>query len=181
MQALAKEEVWGTCVVARYYEYSQLAGKGASLCEVVLDSFFGETHHLRRTGCSLKFPNGERALLLADPSVLLCDMPALAECLSCKSHAGIVCCPGCANATQENSKMGTPLHALTDKAVRISSTSYKDFVKHSDESIQHVVRKLNDAHERMNLPADDADYLSSEAFGELEKVLGWIITQATLS
>ena len=69
--------------------------------------------------------------------------------------------------------MGTPLHALTDKAVSISSTSYKDFVKHSDESIQHVVRKLNDAHERMNLPADDADYLSSEAFGELEKVLGW--------
>ena len=39
MQALAKEEVWGTCVVARYYEYSQLAGKGASLFEVVLDSF----------------------------------------------------------------------------------------------------------------------------------------------
>ena len=69
--------------------------------------------------------------------------------------------------------MGTPLHALTDKAVSISSTSYKDFVKHSDESIQHVVRKLNDAHERMNLPADDADYLSSEAFGELERVSGW--------
>ena len=77
--------------------------------------------------------------------------------------------------------MGTPLHALTDKAVSISSTSYKDFVKHSDESIQHVVRKLNDAHERMNLPADDADYLSSEAFGELEKSWDGIITQATLS
>jgi hypothetical protein len=168
MQALAKEEVWGVVTVARYSEYSKLAGKGASLFEAVLDHIFGEVHHLRRTGCSLKFPSGERALLLAEPSVLLCDMPALAECLCCKGHPGTICCPGCANATQENTKAAVALHALTDAAVSISNTDWKAFTKHSNESIRHVVQKLNDHHQML---IDGT--LTKDKFAELEQVLGW--------
>ena len=168
MQALAKEEVWGVITVARYSEYTKLAGKGASLFEAVLDHFFGEVHHLRRTGCSLKFPNGERALLVAEPSVLLCDMPALSECLACKGHSGTMCCPGCANATQANSKAEVPLHELTNNAVSISDTNWKSFKKHSNASIRHVVQQVNDAHQDVldgNLHKDD--------FAELEQMLGW--------
>ena len=39
MQALAREEVWGVVTVARYSEYTKLAGRGASLFAAVLDSF----------------------------------------------------------------------------------------------------------------------------------------------
>jgi hypothetical protein len=168
MQALAKEQVWGVVTVARYSEYTKLAGKGASLFEAVLDHFFGEVHHLRRTGCSLNFPNGERALLVAEPSVLLCDMPAIAECLHCKGHAGTICCPGCANATQENTAAEKALHELTDKAVSLSNTDWNAFVKHTDESIRHGVRKLNDHHQSC---LDGR--LSKDKFRDYEQILGW--------
>ena len=168
MQALAKEQVWGVVTVARYSEYTKLAGKGASLFEAVLDHFFGEVHHLRRTGCSLNFPNGERALLVAEPSVLLCDMPAIAECLHCKGHAGTICCPGCANATQENTAAEKALHELTDKAVSLSNTDWNAFVKHTDKSIRHVVRKLNDHHQSCL----DGRH-SKDKFRDYEQILGW--------
>ena len=168
MQALAREEVWGVVTVARYSEYTKLAGRGASLFAAVLDSFFGEVHHLRNTGCSLKFPNGDRALLLAGPSVLLADMPAISECLCCKGHPGTMCCPCCANATQEKTKGLAPLHALTKDAVSISNTEWKAFKKHSNESIRHIVQKLNDNHQ---LVLDGR--LTKGQFEELEQVMGW--------
>jgi len=173
MRALSKEEVWGVMTVSRYHEYTKLAGKAASLFEAVLNQFFGETHHLRRTGCSLRFPDGQRALLLAEASVLLCDMPALSECLCCKGHSGLMCCPCCVNATQEVGKMEIPLHLLTEAAVSIANTNYKDFTKHSDESIRRVEEKINAAHERLMKPRDDPDHLTKDAFGEIETVLGW--------
>jgi hypothetical protein len=168
MQALSHEAVWGVITVARYTEYTQLAGKGASLFEVVLDHLFGETHHFRNTGCSLRFPNGERVLLLAEPSVLLCDMPALSECLSCKGHAGLLCCPACANCTLENPPGDAPLHLLTDDAVSIAETDLSAFKKHSNASIQHVVRRLNDAHQQLL----DKTMTKTE-FEELETIKGW--------
>jgi hypothetical protein len=173
LRALSKEEVWGVMTVSRYYEYTQLAGRHASLFEAVLNQFFGETHHFRKTGCALKFPNGERALLIAEASVLLADLPAMSECISCKGHAGLMCCPGCVNCTQEVGKMAVPLHLLTDMAISLANTSYKDFTKHSDASIRRVQEKLNAAHERLLKPRGDPDHITAEAFGEIETVLGW--------
>ena len=105
---------------------------------------------------------------MADPSVLLCDMPALSECLCCKGHSGLICCPACANATLEKLPQGTPLHTLTEKAVSIASTEWKDFKKHSNESIRHVVRRLDNAHQQF---LDKR--LTKEKFEELETILGW--------
>ena len=149
MQALSKEEVWGVVTVARYSEYTQLAGKSASLFKIVLDQFFGETHNLRRTGCSLRFPNGERKLLLAEPSVLLADMPALSECLLTKGHAGIICCPLCVNATLQNTSATDALHELTEAAVSIANTDFNAFTKHTDESIRYTVQGLRDSHQQL--------------------------------
>ena len=173
LRALSMEEVWGTLICLRYQEYTKLAGKHASLFDAVLDQFFSETHHFRKTGCSLKFPNGERVLLLAKPSVLLADLPALAECLSCKGHAGLMCCPACTNCTPEVGKMAVPLHLLTEKAVSIATTDYKAFTKHTNASIRHVCEKLNVAHERMLKPRGHPDHITKEAFEELEVILGW--------
>lgn len=168
-QALAKEECWGVVTVARYSEYTQLAGKSASLFKLVLDQFFGETHHLRRTGCALRFPNGKRALLLADLSVLLADHPALAECLLCKTHSGLMCCPLCVNCTQENSSSHAgPLHEYTAAAVSISETNWSLFVKHTNDSIRQVIRTLRDSKQ---LVQDGA--LRADDFEELEIIKGW--------
>ena len=168
-QALAKEECWGVVTVARYSEYRQLAGKSASLFKMVLDQFFGETHHMRRTGCALRFPNGKRALLLADLGVLLADQPALAECLLCKGHGGLICCPLCINCTLENSKSDAgPLRRHTSAAVSISETNWSEFVKHTNESIRAVVRTLRD---NKQLVQDGA--LKADDFEELEIFRGW--------
>lgn len=179
LRALSMEEVWGTIICLRYNEYTQLAGKHASLFEAVLNQFFSETHHFRKTGCSLKFPDGERALLLAKPSVLLADLPALAECLCCKGHPGLMCCMACSNCTQEVGKMAVPLHLLTDKAVSIACTDYKAFQKHTDASIRHICEKLNAAHERTLKPRGDPEHLTKEAMSELEIILGWNWTPIT--
>ena len=168
LRALSKEEIWGVVTVARHSEWSKLAGKSASLFKIVLDQFFGEAHHLRRTGCSLRFPNGERKLLLADLSVLLADMPALAECLLTKGHAGLMCCPSCVNATLQNTQAAKALHELTEAAVSIASTDLKDFKKHTDQSIRYVVESLRDSHQ---LLLDKK--MTKEYFEEIETVKGW--------
>ena len=167
MAALSREEVWGTICVARYSEYTKLAGKGGSLFEAVLNHLFGQ-HDFQRGGCSLTFPNGEHALLLAKPSILLADMPALKECLQCKGHSGTLCCPACANAVQQNTAADIPLHQLTDKAISIANTDLKAFTQHTDETIRHTVSKVNEYHEQW-LNGD----LTKDQFGELQQVLGW--------
>ena len=170
LPALAKEEVWGVVTVARYTEWTQLAGKSASLFKIVLDQFFGEVHDLRRTGCSLRFPNGERKLLLADPSVLLADMPAIAECLLTKGHGGLMCCALCVNATLHKTK--TPaeeaLHALTEWAVSITNTDLKAFKKRDNEGIRSSVQELRDSHQQLL----DGEILKKD-FEELEMIKGW--------
>ena len=166
--ALAKEEVWGVVTVARYTEYTQLAGRSASLFKIVLDQFFGDVHDLRRTGCSLRFPNGERKLLLADPSVLLADMPAIAECLLSKGHAGLMCCALCANATLQKSRADEALHELTEAAVSIANTDLKAFTKRTDEDIKVLVDELRASHQQFldgNITKGD--------FEEVETIKGW--------
>ena len=168
MLALSQEEVWGTVVVSRYSEYTQLPGKGGSIFEAVLEHFFGGTHDIRRSGCSVTFPDGEHALLLAKASVLLADLPALKECIDCKGHSGALCCPLCVNAVQENTSAEVALHELTNSAVSIATTELSAFTKQTDKSIKKTVRKINSYHEQMvqgRITADEYDIRSS--------MLGW--------
>ena len=168
MKALSKEEVWGVICTARYTEYTKLAGKGASLFEAVLNQFFGQVHDIRRSGCSLSFPDGERAMLFADANVLLADLPALAECIHCKTHAGTMCCPGCSNATLETSVAAVQLHEMTNAVTSISSTEWSDFTKHTNESVRRVVQRLNQRYQ---------DYIdekiTKEKFEDVQQALGW--------
>ena len=168
MLALSQEECWGTVVVSRYSEYTKLAGKGGSIFEAVLEHFFGGTHDIRRSGCSVTFPDGEHALLLAKPSVLLADLPALKECIDCKGHSGALCCPLCVNAVQENTSADVALHEMTNSAVSIATTELSAFTKHTDSSIRKTVKKVNSYHEQMvqgRITADEYDIKSS--------MLGW--------
>ncbi len=168
MAALSKEEVWGVITLARYAEYTKLDGKGGSLFEAVLGHFFGPDHDLRRSGCSLSFPDGEHTTIFAEPSVLLADLPAMKECLSCKGHSGTMCCPACADAVQQNTSAAMPLHALTDKAVSISNSSLSAFTKHTNETIRHTVRKVNQYHKDMV-----EGRLKNDDFDDRCQILGW--------
>ena len=166
--ALSREEVWGAVVVSRYSEYTKLAGKGGSLFEAVLEHFFGDTHDIRRSGCSVTFPDGEHAMLLAEASVLLADVPALKECTDCKGHAGLICCPLCVNAVQENTSASAPLHELTAAAVSIATTDLSAFTPHTDGSIRHTVRKVNSYHEQWV-----QGHITRDEYQLRSSILGW--------
>ena len=175
MSALAHEEVWGTVCICRHSEHSKLAGQVSALFAAVLSQFFGEPHDFRLSGCSVTFPNGESATIIAEASVLLADLPALSECISCKGHSGTLCCPCCANAVQQNSASEKPLHALTNAAVSIANTSMSAFTAHTDESIRQVVRRVNFLHDELL-----ASRLSQDEYNLRCQVLGWNWTPANL-
>ncbi|CAE8602384.1 unnamed protein product [Polarella glacialis] len=94
--------------------------------------------------------------------------------ISCKGHAGMICCCLCVNATLHNSA-SIPVHLLTDRAVSISNTSLEDFIKHTDESIRALVQRVNQRHEALQ-----ARMISQQAFDDCLQVLGWNWTPSNI-
>lgn len=168
MAALAHEEVWGTVCICRHTEHGKLDGGVSALFHSVLSQFFGQPHDIRLSGCSVTFPNGQHATITAQFGVLLADMPALSECISCKGHSGTLCCPCCTNAVQQNSAAEVPVHALSAAAVSIANTSLSAFTAHTDESIRQVVRRVNFLHGELL-----AHRLTQEEYKLRSSVLGW--------
>jgi hypothetical protein len=176
LRALAHEECWGTIVVARYSEHQKLDGGVAQLFEKVLDQFFNDTHDIRRSGVSVTLPCGRHALIIAEASILLADMPAIKECISCKGHSGTMCCPLCVNASQHKSAAPVPLHLLCKDAVSISNINWHAFKKHTDETIRIVVRRINDHHDKYL-----ANEMSLDDYKLRTSVLGWNHTAANIA
>ena len=183
LHALGHEEVWGTLCVCRASEHHQFAGGISALFQVVLELFHGETHDIRRSGVAVTLhaaAGGMHTLIVANARILLADMPALKECTACKGHAGIVCCCLCINAVQHNAshEEAIPLHLLADKAVSISEFDVNAFKPHTKETIQAVIRKINENYDEWKDPANKQ--MTKVKFDTLCKIRGWNWTPANV-
>lgn len=174
-KALCYEQLWGCITVARYSEHQAISGKVARLFEDVLGFFFNETHDIMRSGVSVHFPDGSRALILAKASILLADLPAIKECLDCKGHSGTMCCPICANACLHKTAAEVPLHLLSEHAVSIASTDITDFKQQTGASLRSVFRRLRNYR---NLVASGD--MSSDDFELHTQVCGWNYSEANV-
>ena len=175
LRALCCEQMWGCITVARYSEHQALTGKVAGLFEHVLGLFFNDTHDIRKSGVSVRFPDGSRGLILAKASILLADLPAIKECLDCKGHSGTMCCPICTNASQHKSAAELPLHELSRHAVSITNTDITAFKQHTGASLRSVFRRLRDYHNQV-VSGD----MSTEDFDLHSQVCGWNYSEANL-
>ena len=174
-KALCYEQIWGCITVARFKEHQAISGKVARLFEEVLGFFFNETHDIMRSGVSVHFPDGSRALILAKASVLLADLPAIKECLDCKGHSGTMCCPLCANACLHKTAAEVPLHLLSEHAVSIASTDITDFKQQTGAGLRAVFRRLR---KYRNLVASGD--MSPDDFELHTQVCGWNYSEANL-
>ena len=173
-RALAYEEVWGVVSLTRSTEIAKIAGGVSTIYEKVLDQFFNDTFDIRLSGVSVAFKDGATAvLILATASILLADIPAMKECLCCKGHSGVMCCPLCANATLEKSQAEAPLHELSKKAVSIANPNWEDFIKQSNESIRSAVARVKELHELLR-----DEEISKEEFDDRCTAIGWVYTPA---
>ena len=172
MYALGHEEVWGTLCVCRDSEHRQLAGGINTLFGKVLSLFFGDVHDIRRAGVAADLPDGRHIVVIAEAGVLLADMPAIKECISCKGHSGTVCCCLCINCVQQNAPgEAIPMHLLSDNAVSISEFDIKAFKPHSKQSVRRVVEKLNAKYVELKDPANKN--MNTVTFSQHSQLLGW--------
>jgi hypothetical protein len=175
LRALCYEQMWGCITIARYSEHQALCGKVARLFETVLGLFFNETHDIRRSGVSVCFPDGSRALILAKAGIFLADIPAIKECLDCKGHSGTMCCPICLNASQHKSAAEMPLHALSRHAVSIANTDITAFRQHTGASLRSVFRRIRNYRNQVVSGA-----MSPDDFELHTQVCGWNYSEANL-
>lgn len=173
--ALSHEEVWMTACVARYAEHKTYAGGVSMVFQKVLESFFGEQHDIMRSGVAIETFGGRRQVVFARASILLADLPAIKECISCKGHAGTLCCCLCMNALLHTSSAELPLHLLADSAASIACTDFAAFKKHTDDTIKRVVQKLNSYHDQVV-----AGTMRQDEFDTRSQMLGFNWTPANI-
>lgn len=172
-RALAYEEVWGTVSLTRASEILKISGGISCVFQHVLQQFFNNTFDIRLAGVSVEFKDGSKGHILARASILLADMPAIKECISCKGHSGVLCCPLCRNATLEKSQAEVPLHKLTNKAVSIADPEWDKFVKNTNEGIRKDVARVNELHDLFM-----AGNISKDEFDDRCTAIGWVYTPA---
>lgn len=167
LRALCHEEVWMTACVCRNSMTTKLAGGASCLFQNILELFFGDVHNLIITGMSVEMHDGSRLRIFGKVSILLADFPALKECIDCKGHAGLFCCPCCVDANQQIGD-AIPLHLVTDKAVSIANFSLGAFKK-------MTLSRLLEIRERNN--QDHADFqagrISKEVYENNQMYRGW--------
>ena len=147
MRALAREEVWCTLCTVRFSQHQKFAGTVSALFEKGLSLFFGDPQDILRSGVAVEFPDGARTVMFARAGVLLADMPAIKECIYCKGHSGVVCCPLCLNAFKHVSGESVPLHLLTPVAVSIVNTDIKAFTQLTRETLHAIIRKIRESYD----------------------------------
>ncbi len=173
LRHLALEEVWGTLCVMRSTTINELEGGITTLFGHLLSLFFGSAHDIRLTGVSVTLDGSLRrehplqTHIFAEVGVLLADIPAFREMLSCKGHGGHKPCFLCRNATN-HSIPGRPLHLACQEAVPITDFDFRRFLKYTDEEMKETLRRLDAHHEAMV-----AGTMNKQDFEAREQVLGW--------
>ena len=145
LRALWHEEIWMTLCVSRYSFTTKLAGGASCLYQYILELFFGDVHNLIITGIRVEMHDGSRLGISGKASILLADVPALKECIDCKGHAGLFCCPCCVDANQQLGDT-IPLHLVTDNAVSIANFSVGVFTKMKLSRLLKIRERNNKDH-----------------------------------
>ena len=143
-EALCHEEVWGVMVAMRTCKAKTLVGGVPELTYKVVEQFHGETHDILRTGISVLIDaSTEYVYIFAKVGMLLCDLPAHAEMISCKGHAATKPCWICMNATHHKPPAGAaPMHLFGDYCKPITETDITKFKKHSNVSLRTGLQTL---------------------------------------
>ena len=146
---------------------TSLANIEGGICQLttklLLQFFQASGHDLQVSGINLQLAgDSEPVALYGRLGVLVSDEPALKEMLSCKGHAGNKPCVLCLNCYSSRAE-GHDDVAVSDYPVPIHETEFKQFVKHSDMSIQVAVARLHGYKDTMPITT----------FKEFEKIYGW--------
>ena len=96
-----------------------------------------------RSGVSVELHSGERYIIFARVKIFLADIPAIKECIYCKGHAGIICCPMCLNAAHHAAKESIPWHVLTNQCVSTTTLDLTKFTKLTREVLHEIARRLS--------------------------------------
>ena len=110
--ALGQEQVWLTCNVTRARVLKSIDGEHALITTKILESMYNDVHDGERIGVTLDLHSGETVQIFIKIGLLLADVPAIKEVISCKGHSGMKCCPICANAVLEHPPNGVDSLAL---------------------------------------------------------------------
>ena len=89
-----------------------------------------------------------QGMIFAEVGCMLADMPTFRKMLGCKGHSGHMLCCLCRNATNR-AIAGTPLHFVCADVVPINVVDFDMFIKHTDDTIKEVLRRLHAHHETM--------------------------------
>ena len=179
MRALAREEVWCTLCTVRFSQHQKFAGTVSALFEKGLSLFFGDPHDILRSGVAVEFPDGARKVMFARAGVLLADMPAIKECIYCKGHSGVICCPLCLNAFKHVSGESVPLHLLTPVAVSIANADIKAFTQLTRETLHAIIRKIRESYDRCQLEVRNGG-ITKDEFEQTCIMCGWTYTPANV-
>lgn len=169
-EALAHEQVWGTVTAMRTHKAVKLDGGMAQLTHHVLEQFFGDVHDIRMSGVSAQLHGTQdRVKIFATLGIMLADMPAISEMLTCKGHGGTKCCPKCCNATHHKPPAGAdPLHLHSDWAVPITETDIGKFKQYSNTQMKKAVQKIHEYKDNVR-----SGELTKDELENLEQVYGW--------
>ena len=121
------------------------------------DTFFGQ--HSFEHGIMISY-RGEAFLFFSQLSILIADEVAIKQSVESKGAAGKLFCCRCSNVI---SKYSWDNAVDTTGLVHGACTYVSQFRLHTNESVQKVVKYLEEQHERM----------SSQQFSKLETQLGY--------
>ena len=141
MQILSQERAWFVLSSIRTDELRKIDGGLSHYVEKILSTFVfnPQGHHLERAGMELELRE-RRFYLRARVGILLSDIPALADLLLCKGHAGLKCCPLCKNVLLHS--LAKPADLASGYCVTHACMDPDKFDLHTDLSIQGSMSRL---------------------------------------
>ena len=128
-----------------------------------------------RSGVSVELHSGERYIIFARVKIFLADIPAIKECIYCKGHAGIICCPMCLNAAHHAAKESIPWHVLTDQCVSTTTLDLTKFTKLTREVLHEIARRLSASYADLQ-----SGRITKDEFELQQKIRGWNYTPANV-
>ena len=145
MEALCREEVWGTITIMRTWKAKCLPGGVAELTYRVLEQFHNDDADIRISGVAVRFEgNGAYPKIFAKVKLLVSDMPALCEMISAKGHSALKACPLCMNATHHKPPGGAaPMHLFGEYCTPITCTELERFKLYTDATLRQSIANLH--------------------------------------
>ena len=167
MHVLSDEEAWLECVVLQSAVRARLKWGLGGLTAAVLHAFFGATgHDVRLAGIQLELKSGRIIHVWLDLKHLLADEAALHAMFACKGASGLKVCMLCANVfndkfvpcSEDLARHGGVTHTCGDT---------RRLQLQTETSLRAIQARLQAAKLAM----------TKRAFEELEKHLGWNISE----